>query len=148
MTVRDNILAGKYVPALPLVDAPVTVGDFFFAQIAKIDVYPAGYDPFAEDKQGQPKIVRLKPTAQFYLDLITTDGVIRQRIDVKDRQEAEALLAAETDRLDDQMYDDLADEYGITQGSLDLLYGLAKQKRLKGLLVVEAEWKRLYPLTQ
>jgi hypothetical protein len=149
MTVREDILAGKYVPNLPLKDAPVTVGDWQFAQIARIDVYPVGYDPFAKDEPGKPKIVRLKPTYEWYLDLITPDkGVVRQRIDVKDRQEAEAMLSAEVERIEDQLYDDLADEYHVTHGTLGLLYGMAKSLRLKGLIAVADEWTRLFPLTQ
>lgn len=148
MTVRDNILAGKYVPALPLVDAPVTVGDYLFAHIARQEVYPVGYDQFAKDEPGKPKVVRIKPTYAYYLDLGTSTGLVRQRINVKDRTEAEELLAQNFSEIEQALFDDLVDEVGGATGRLNVLFDFALRKRLKGLLAVEAEWKRLYPLSQ
>lgn len=148
MTVRDNILAGKYVPVMPLIDAPVTIGDFLFAHIARLEVYPVGYDQFAKDEPGKPKVVRVKPTYEFYLDLGTVDGLVRQRIDVKDRAEAEDLLARNFNEIYQDLYDDLANEVGGSNTRFEALFNFAMQKRGEGLLAVEAEWKRLHPLTQ
>lgn len=155
MTVRDKILAGEYCVNLPTKDALVTPGDWQFAQIARIEVYPENYDQYAKDEPGKPKIVRLKPTIEFHLDTITPDkGVVRQKLDLHDRKVAEELLADEVARIETQLYIDLCVEYrkystyAIPNKNTRKLFDLAMTKRIKGLIVVVDEWNRLFDLTQ
>jgi hypothetical protein len=152
MSVKADINDGKYLPKLPYIGEGPKVGFFKFGDykhlaIARVEVYPPGYDPFGEHKQGQPKI---KPTYEYYLDMLLIGiGSVRYRINVADRKEAETLLAAEETRIKERFSADLFEEYyDIDADSIKQheLFRFAWRERLKGLHAVADRYRELLPL--
>lgn len=146
MSIKQNIDLGKYLPVMPYADEwpfmALSNNDYKHLAIAKVDVYPPGYDPFSEDSKNKPKV---KPTQEYYLDILTTTGSVKIRINVADRAQAEDLLAREVDRIKEQFRADLVDEYPMVDKHVTL-FDFAWQERLKGLDAVVDRYDELSPL--
>ena len=149
MSVKQNIDAGKYLPNLPYAGAGPKMGehglgDYLQLAIAKVDVYPPGYDPFNENNKNKPKA---KPTYEYYLDLLTVAGPLRYRLNIADRKEGDALLEAENARIRQAVYNDLLICYGSVDAlAHETLFDLAWKKRLGGLHQVVAYYDEHFPL--
>ena len=149
MSVKDNINSGKYLPVLPYAaKGPLLgefgCGDYKHLAIAKVDVYPPGYDPFSDDNKNKQKV---KPVQEYYLDLLTPAGALRYRLNVADRKEAEEKLFLEVARIEEQFRADLADEFQDGDSNDQLkLFNMAWRERLKGFHAVADRYTELHPL--
>lgn len=144
MSIKENIIAGKYSPIMPYMGEVPSIGDYKHLAIARVEVYPVGYDPYADLKPGQQ---RLKPTYEYYLDVLTLHGTFKYRINVKDRKEGEDLLFFEVLRIQSLFFADLGIVHNdIHNDSRSTLFFKALNQRLHGFQAVADEYASLHVL--